>query len=82
MFLKSAVRLDQRLCVVDFKNVRFHSSTRIHQTRSDTKRSNLESCYKIRHFRYEDSLVSCGRKVNLYKKVRDLKNIQIRVDGT
>ena len=29
-----------------------------------------------------DSLVSCGRKANLHKKVRDLKNIQIRVDGT
>ena len=47
--------------VVDFKNVRFQSSTRVHQTRR-IKKSILEICFKNMRFRCADSHISYGQE--------------------
>ena len=67
--------------VVDIKNVRFQSSTRIHQTCRIKKKSILETCLKNIRFRCADSLVSCGQKAGSYKKVCSFKSIRTGVDG-
>ena len=50
--------------IVDFKNILFQSSTRIHQNPSDPKNSTVESGFKTMQFRCADSLVSCERKAD------------------
>ena len=67
--------------VLEFENVRFQSSTRIHKSVRIKKKSTQESGFKKMRFQRADSLVSCGRKADSYKKKCGFKNIRIRVDG-